>query len=768
MKLLSLKRFRFIIASFFILSFFSNLDAAHIVGGDVTYTFLRFNADTSRVTFRINFTMYRDQFSGGAPFDNNATFGIFRQNVNGSWEWYGERRGINNGPVEPIPRVDDPCVDEPLDVGVQRSSYIFDVELEIGNTNYMIAYQRCCRNNTIANILDPGETGAVFDVVITPTAQIEGNSSPTFNNFPPIFICGGQALSFDHSATDPEGDVLRYTFCAPFASGGTIDANSGGNQGCCQCVRPSPLMCPPDYDNVIYRPPFTKNAPLAGNPVVSIDNITGEISGIPEINGQYVVGVCVEEFRNGELIGSIRRDFQFNVVTCTPNVFAQLAADEVDDGGLDGKVFFINSCGENTVFIENTSFSENNIFEYQWVFYDPNGDVLLDQTGGRENRDISVTFPGIGDYSGTMILNGGTECSDTANFNISIFPTIDGEYTFAYDTCFSGPVDFQDLTITEADDVIGWSWDFGDGGTSSLKDPSYEFPTPGMKRVTLISEDNNECKDTVVKDILYQPVPQLIIVEPSNFIGCLPADIFFNNLSTPIDTTYDILWDFGDGNFSEDISPTHEYLENGTYSISVDITSPIGCKTSKVFNNWIQILEGPTADFAFSPEDPNVFQQEVQFLDNSSDAGAWQWNFGGLGTSFIKNPSFNFPDTGFYDVTLTAFHPVTNCPDTITKRIDIRPLVKLFMPNAFTPNNDSKNDEFLGNGYYDGLSDYQMQIWNRWGEKIFESDDPRQGWNGQYQNSGDLLPQGVYVYKVNYTGPRGEKESQDGHVTLIR
>ncbi len=762
---------RYIFGSFFCiicLSFSSQLSAAHIVGGDVTYRFLNFNADSSLVTFRITFTMYRDQFSGGAPFDANATFGIFRQSVAGNWLFYDQQRNIGNGAIEPIPRIDDPCVDEPLNVGVQRSSYIFNVTLEVGDQDYMIAYQRCCRNNTIANILVPVETGAVFDVVISSLAQNEGNSSPTFDGFPPIFICGGSPVNFDHSASDSDGDVLRYTFCAPFASGGTVDSNSGGNQGCCQCVRPEPIQCPPNYANVIYVPPFTKNAPLAGDPVVGIDNISGLISGVPEINGQYVVGVCVEEFRNGVLIGSIRRDFQFNVVTCTPNVFAQLAADEVDNEGLDGKVFFINSCGQNTVFIENTSFDENNIFDYKWIFYQPNGDILVEQTGGTENRDFEVTFPDIGDYTGTMILNAGTECSDTANFNISIFPTIDGDYMFEYDTCLAGPVAFQDMTVTAADEVVAWDWDFGDGKRSDLQDPYHVFDTPGLKTVRLISEDNNECKDTVLKDILYQPVPQLIIVEPSSFLGCLPANILFTNLSTPIDETYEILWDFGDGESSGEISPTHEYFESGRYSISLDITSPIGCTTAKVFDSWINILGGPTADFAFSPDDPNVFQQQVQFFDNSIDAGAWQWNFGGIGNSFIENPTFNFPDTGVYKVTLTAFHPITSCPDTITKLIDVRPLVKLFMPNAFTPNNDAKNDAFLGNGYYDGLSNYDLHIWNRWGEKIFETSDPREGWNGQYNNSGQLLPQGVYIYKVSYTGPRGESESVEGHVTLLR
>ena len=379
------------LVTYFVTLLGTNLNAAHIVGGDVTYRFVSFDADSSHVTFDITFTLYRDQFSGGAPFDNNATFGIFRQQNDGIWRFYNQRRNISNGIVEPIPKTDDPCVDEPSNVGVQKSSYLFRIEIEVGETDYMVAYQRCCRNNTIANILNPGETGGLFDVIITSKAQKEGNSSPLFNNFPPIFICGDSPVEFDHSATDPEGDILRYTFCAPFAAGGTVDAMTG-NLGCCDCVRPNPQNCVPPFANVVYMPPFTKNAPLAGNPVVTIDNTTGVIYGTPEINGQYVVGVCVEEFRDGVVISTIRRDFQFNVVTCTPNVFAQLAAEEVDTGGLDGKVFFINSCGENTVTIENTSFNENNIFDYRWIFYEENGNVLLDKSGGTENRDIQVTF----------------------------------------------------------------------------------------------------------------------------------------------------------------------------------------------------------------------------------------------------------------------------------------------------------------------------------------------------------------------------------------
>ena len=750
------------------------MTAAHIVGGEAYYTFVRYNSDTTEVTYSIEFVMYRDTESMGAQFDSPAIFGIYEQQPDGSWDFIdSENQG--NGTVIPVVADDDPCVDEPDNVGVEKTNYKFEYTFDMIDRNYLIAYQRCCRNNTINNIRDPGDTGAVFDIEISAAAQNAGNSSPQFQKFPPIFICRGLDLLFDHSATDidPEGDVLRYTFCAPFESGGTVDVNTGGNMGCCECVRPNPAECRPGYGNVVFTPPFTAQMPLAGNPVVSIDPLTGIITGTPETVGQFVVGVCVEEFRNGILLSTIRRDFQFNVVTCTPTVIAEFDNEVIDPVGGTGmddcKGFAINSCGENTISIINDSRQEDNIFAYHWTFFNPDGSVLNDVEGGPEVRDIDVTFPGIGEYQGRMILNEGTDCSDSACFFINIFPSIDADFTFDYDTCVAGPIDFTDLSVTgAAGGIVDWSWSYQNVEFADDMNPSSMFPDPGSLPIRLVVEDDNECTDFAIVDVNYFPAPDLILVEPSNFVGCTPAEIFFNNLSMPIDSTYDIEWDLGDGTISTEISPTHIYEEPGNYSVSLNIVSPLGCETTRSFPSWIRILEGPTADFAFSPDEPNNFNSLVQFTDLSTSVDRWQWNFGGVGSSVLQDPNFNFPDTGLYTVKLTAFHPVTNCPDTISKIIDIRPLVRLFMPNAFTPNNDATNDTFLGNGFYDGLLDYNMTVWNRWGELVYETTDPRAGWNGQKDNSGAQSPQGVYVYKVSYLTPRGENERLDGHVTLLR
>ncbi len=744
-------------------------NSAHIVGGDANYTFVSYNSDSTRITLRFEFNMYRDEFSGGADFDNTAEFGVFRETTGGNWVNI-DIRNISPGRVSNIPSLDNPCIQEPSDVGTEATSYTFEYTFDVINTSYQVAYQRCCRNNSITNIVNPGDTGAAFNVTISPEAQRIGNSSPRFNDFPPLFLCANEAFTFDDSATDPDGDVIRYSFCAPSEAGGTVDAMTG-NLGCCDCVRPDATRCSPPFGDVQFAPPFTSVSPIGGNPVVTINNITGIISGAPNVVGQFVVGVCAEEYRDGVLIGTIQRDFQFNITSCVSNVVAEfdyeiIAPTNPND---DCKNFRINSCGENVVTILNNSSIPEEIFSYHWLFYNPDGSILEEIAGGPEVRDVEITFPGLGQYQGNMVLNEGTECSDEACFFVNIFPDISADFTFDYDTCVAGPVTFLNQSLSGAiGGITDYEWDFGDGTSSTLRDPTHKFETPGTKNVSLTVIDRNECIAEIDIRLDYFPVPQLIVVEPSSFVGCLPSDVFFENLSSPIDETYDIKWDFGDGGESSEISPIHSYTEAGGYNIGLEITSPLGCTISETFNSFITILESPEADFSFSPDEPNNFTEAVSFTDASTNASSWQWVFGDVGSSLAQNPIYPFPDTGVYRVVLTVFHPITSCPDSISKLVDISPLTTLYMPNAFTPNNDGSNDIFKGKGFFQAISNYELNVFNRWGQMIFTSQDPNEGWNGQFENTGAISPLGVYVYKASFIDPRGEQKVVEGHVTLIR
>lgn len=741
-----------------------DLYAAHIVGGDVYYTCLGQNAAGTENTFRFEVTLYRDsECINCAGFDNDAEMGIFRfSTTQNRWLLF---RPVTIPTFQDREQIDlndsNPCIIFPPNVGVEKASYVFSENLPVSDEVYMIAYQRCCRNGSISNIIDPGSTGAVFSVEITPEAQLICNNSPRFNEFPPVVICNGFDVDFDHSASDVEGHTITYEFCTPQASGGTDGSGgNGGSQLSCTGVRPSPEVCMPPFGQVFFQQPtFSSTAPLGGNPVVTINPTTGLISGIPRINGQYVVGVCAKEFdANGVFIGEIRRDFQFNVTNCEPTVFAAIASDAT----VGEKDFVVNSCGNDIISFENESTLEQFIQRTVWNF-DFGFTVEHPDT-----RDIEVQFPGVGEYQGTMIVNPGLECGDTANIFVNVFPEVTANFSSVYDTCVAGPVDFTDMSFTGADNLTNWEWRFADGNGSGTMDPEHQYNAPGTYDVSLVVTDNNECTDESIQTIDWFPIPPLIIINPSKFVGCSPAEIFFDNLSEPINEDYILEWEFGDGETSDEISPTHTYTETGVYSVYLKITSPLGCEIDRNFANLIRVEPSPLADFTFSPQQPTGFDPTVSFFDNSIDANSWQWNFGGEGTSFDINPTYTFKDTGVYNVDLVVVHP-SGCPDTASAVIDVVPLVTYFLPNAFSPNNDAKNDQFIGKGtLLNDIGNFSMRIWNRWGEQVFETEDPFQGWNGTKNNTGQLSPQGVYAYRVMYTAPRGREKELSGHVTLVR
>jgi len=730
--------------------FFSfSAKAKHIIGGEMTYICL------SNGTYNFSMDVYRDCGTDGAAFDDPAVISVYR---NGQQI---DQFQVNlAGPPVDVPAPENPCNSTP-DACVQRGSYVFSRNLPASTFSYYVVYQRCCRNNTINNLNDPGAQGATYLVEITPDSYAECNTSATFNDFPPTVICAGQDIDFDHSATDTDAaDQLVYKFCSPKLGGG-LEGSPGvpGDPNGCNGVAPSD-SCPPEYNDVFYAiPTYSASNPMGGDPIVTIDPTTGLISGSPDITGQFVVGVCVEEYRGGVLLNIVRRDFQFNVVSCTPLVTADIAADEVI-GGLE---FIVNSCGNNTIAFQNQSAQEANIFDFYWEF-EPNNDGVVERF---TDWDAVVDFVGVGTYQGKLVLNPGEICKDSAEILVNVYPNLQADFSFAYDTCVSGPTTFTDLSFTNADAIVEWEWDFGEGNISTDQNPMHTYALPGDHPVTLTITDNNGCVESTTKVINYFPAPAIIIVEPSTFLGCQPADIFFNNLSTPIDETYDVVWTFGDGSTSSEISPTHFYPDLGTYDISLEITSPLGCFASQSWDSWIKVLPTPDADFSYNPLELNNFESTATFTDLSDDAAEWLWIFDDEGTSTEANPVFTFPDTGLQVVTLIVTHE-SGCQDSIKKVIDVKPEIRYFLPNAFTPNNDDLNDEFKAAGVFDGINNYSMTIWNRWGEQVFETGDPYDGWNGRKNGVGAVSPNGVYVYVANFTGPRGEPYNLKGFATLIK
>jgi gliding motility-associated-like protein len=731
--------------------------AAHIVGGEMTYRCLGFTDDdpasnSRRYEFTIN--LYRDCFGGGSEFDSPNFIIQMHITVYQGRNRFG--RLELGGPVVTNVNVDpgSPCVIVPSNVCVEEGVYVWEMDLPIVDESYQIVYQRCCRNNTISNIVDPGGSGSTYTIEVTPEAQQSCNSSPRFREYPPAVICAGTPFEYDFSAEDDDGDLLVYEFCSPFLGGG-----NQGNQGPANGVAPDPDL-PPPYTNVFFfAPTYTATRPLGAEADLVLNPSTGIMTGTPVFRGQFVVGVCVSEFRDGQLLSTVRRDFQFNVSNCEVTVFADLREDSLSQDGQ----YIVSSCGLTEVNLTNESGQAQFIDSYEWRF-DVRGEEVVSTS-----RDFAYDFEGLGTYSGTMIVNPNSpDCSDTAEIVVNVFPGLESNFTYAYDTCVANPVTFANLSTTEAGQaIVSNRWQFGDGVVVDEIAPRHFYQEPGDFPVRLTVEDVNGCQDVQIENIRYFPVPELIVIAPSSFEGCTPAEIFFDNLSTPIDERYLFDWSFGDGSFGTDLSPTHIYELPGLYSVALEITSPLGCQTDTIFRELIKIEPAPTAGFSLSPEQLTNFEPEAAVMDESLGAFRWFYNFNDEATFTIPNPTYAFRDTGQAFVRQVVTHR-SGCIDTLVRFIDVKPEITFYFPNAFTPNGDGANDDFRGKGFTRGFRFYELNVWNRWGEPVFQTNDPFEGWTGRKNNAGRDQPPGIYLYDAVLIGPRGEEFTYQGYVTLVR
>lgn len=281
------------------------------------------------------------------------------------------------------------------------------------------------------------------------------------------------------------------------------------------------------------------------------------------------------------------------------------------------------------------------------------------------------------------------------------------------------------------------------------------------------------CTNTTAEfSITVNPKPVLNFVA-SEVSGCGGLPVAFTSESD-IDVV-DCIWDFGDGNGSDVFgSVEHYYSSFGSFNVSLEATSTEGCVGSVTYNSLITVGEQPKADFSYAPSNPNLFDPEVIFENESENATFYEWDFGdGSAINTEINPNHYFPEIGNkrYEVTLKAINSDnTECYDEVTKYVLIEDVVLMYVPNAFTPDGGNSNNTFkpvVTSGV--DVYNYHLTVFNRWGELVFESYDPQVGWNGTFGVSGDLVPDGVYVWKIDFRETMSDKvHNLFGNVSLLR
>lgn len=698
------------------------LKAAHLIGGELNYRCVNDS------TYIIDLVIYRDCAGGGAGFDNPAY--VFVYDDAGT---YLNFFSLGSPTITSLPVTsDNPCLSIPPGICVEKGVYSSTINLPPSAGGYSLVYQRCCRNSTIDNLVDPGGTGSTYLETIPPTADAICNSSPVFSNFPPIVLCAGEPIFFDQSATDLDADSLVYSLCAPYsgASSGCPFPAGPATAGGCPDQPPSP-----PYTPVSYLAGFSAANPLPGGPPLSIDPVTGLLTGTPLIPGQYVVGVCAQEYRDGVLINTHVRDFQFNVATCEPLVSAAIPD-------------FILDCEDKTVFFDNMSSGASSWF---WDFGVPG--IGTDTSSAFEPAPF--TYPDTGIYLLTLIANPGFVCADTAYATVGIFPTLIGGWSFSAG-CSGLPVVFTDTSVsTQAGTIESWSWSFGDGSTSNMQNPVYEYADGGNYVVQLIVGTSRGCLDTIVQIVNVSPGPNASF---TTFDICQDQQaVFINETTITTGTITDWLWNFGNGETSTEEDPFYDYPVSGDYTVSLIATSANGC-TDTAYQD-ISVGFVPLADAGPGA----TVDYLTTYVLNGSGGGSYLWSPSTfLSDSTAEDPIFTAWVTTFFTLVVTS---EDNCVATDTVSVRVLPKTVLDVPNAFSPNGDGSNDLLilLTN---DIQELYYFRIYNRWGELLFETTSIDQGWDGTY--NGKEQEVGSYVYTVQALGAEDEIVDRRGTVVLVR
>lgn len=613
----------------FALAFSAEMKASHIVGGEITYRCLGNN------NYEIAMTIYRDCFFGVPFFDNPAVIGFYDEN-NQLVEGIGEdgRPYIqtfvrNNDTLSPV--LENACDVIPPHVCVHTTTYLDTVQLPFISGGYQLVYQRCCRNQTIANIVDPSETGGTYVGSISEYALLNCNSSPTFKDWPPLYICANEPIDFDHSATDIDGDSLVYILCEPLAG------NFPGSP------RPVPPNPPPHPPVEWVEPLYGLDNMLGGTDPLRIDPQTGWLTGTPTILGQFVVGICVEEYKDGELIGTTRRDFQYNVGVCGQTSASFFAAE--------------NYCDQLEVPFENLS---ENALGTKWIFGDPENPL-----------DTSVefepvyTFPDYDEWQVTLISFGNTPaCNDTFSRTINLLNVeLDVEVDIERGMC----TDSLDLSLLA----------------------TVDGSVPGNNSFNWNVEWNNEQLsgsgeklDLTVSGVDTINVSLRVINDEFNcwkFIDFPLATGFISN--DGMEFNYNICE--GDSVFlNPDFTPGDEYLWAPAQGIIDSLTSPNPLASPEAPSRYTATITNGTCEGEISAF-VNVINGEYRLVPelicnnrrielqnpfpDSDDEFRWFLLRNGnlVASTQNPNPIYSLPAEGEWEILYVSEGKGENCPDTI-------------------------------------------------------------------------------------------------------
>jgi gliding motility-associated-like protein len=622
----------------------ANVYATHIVGGEVTYKWRGGNR------YEVRLDIYQDCLTGQGIViaqDNPAIFSLF----SGTGTLMSVDSIAAASTLFVPANFSNDCINNAPRTCLQRQTFFMDYELPANAGGYYVVYQRCCRNNGILNILDPENTGATNFAIIPPRGSAEaGNTSAVFNNYPPQIICVNNPLVYDHAASDMNGDSLSYEFCTAYQGGTVVDS------------KPIPRSI--NFKPLVYINGNTAGMPMSGTPVLQINARTGMITGTPNQMGRFVVAVCCHEWRNGRMINTVTREFQFVATNCSKAVVADIP--QFSD---EANTYIVQCKGKTVDFTNNSRGANNKPDAYSWDF-----GVQGVESDTSHLKEPSFTYPDTGVYTVKLIVNRGSTCADSISRLVKVYPEFRTGFDIAGLHCPNTPLQFVNTTQSTYQPVVKYEWFFGDGSISSEESPTHAYKIGGTYAVMLTSRNVKGCTDRTKQ------------------------------------------------------------------MISIDEFKPFA-------GNDTIIVKGESVYF------------------NATGGIVFNWSPGTyLNNTSISNPVGYYPDTTRLDY-VVHMASEAGCEGEDTVNVWVVNQASVFVPSAFSPNGDGRNDVLrpIGIGY--GNVNY-FRVYNRWGQGVFYGTHFNEGWDGRYQgNTSDL---GTYFWVLSVTDRFGDELKLQGDATLVR
>ena len=314
--------------------------------------------------------------------------------------------------------------------------------------------------------------------------------------------------------------------------------------------------------------------------------------------------------------------------------------------------------------------------------------------------------------------------------------------------------------------VHTWTWD---GGGEIVTDGAYVFPE---YTANWCCTTTDQCETPAVTECIEIAISEVIDpqFEADTLGGCVPTLINFQGLATNPETIMEDVWDFGDGGISTNPhTATHTYSNQGTYDITYSIVSNDGCYYESTVPDMITIYNWPIAGFNMEPQTAVLPHTGIQFDNFSLGSDAYTWVMNDTDTLYDEDPFYEFPQfAGTYPVTLHVQNE-WGCTDSISRSVFVVDEFVMYVPNAFTPDYDGINDVFRFEGIDVDKDDFKLQIFDRWGEKVFETFEFEQGWNGSYNGGEYFVPDGLYIWRIETRSLTSlERKELIGHVLIMR